>query len=82
MAVLPVVILATVNSAGTGETRMDERGVTDAADQTIFVPRSVGNAHHVPIGDTQSASFAHLLVRLISIEFIEIKLDYCRLYND
>ena len=31
--------------------------MTDAADETILVPRSVGYAHHVAIGDTQSASF-------------------------
>lgn len=56
---LPVVVLATVDPAGTREARMNERGVTDAADQTVLVPGPVGYAHHVAVGDTQSASLAH-----------------------
>lgn len=64
---IPIVILATVDSAGPGETRMDEWSVADAADEAILVPRSVGYAHHVAIGDAQSASLAHLMYMLFII---------------
>jgi hypothetical protein len=37
---------------------VDEGGVTNAADQTILVPGTVGDAHHVAVGDAQSAAFA------------------------
>lgn len=57
---LPVVVLATVDPSGACETRMRQRSVADAADQTILVPRAVGHAHHVPIGDGQAAAFAYL----------------------
>ena len=64
---IPIVILATVDSAGPGETRMDEWSVADAADEAILVPRSVGYAHYVAIGDAQSASLAHLMYMLFII---------------
>ena len=70
---IPIVILATVDSAGPGETRMDEWSVADAADEAILVPRSVGYAHHVAIGDAQSASLAHLMYMLFII------INYCYL---
>jgi hypothetical protein len=50
--------LTAVDSSGAGEARVDEGGVTNAADQTILVPGTVGDAHHVAVGDAQSAAFA------------------------
>ena len=65
---VPVVILAAVDSSGSGEAGMDQGGVANATDQTILMPRSIRHPHDVTIRNNQSASFAHL-IRINLIQF-------------